>query len=129
MASTTNPEDEALLKESASWPLDRRISHSNWRVRSAAFDFVVDQTGAHAATRDVLERNLGLDASTCLELLASSVGDQNANVMDRALDAFFAYLDALGTILVFVEGRETFDESFTRTAQVTMKHLSTKCLR
>jgi cytoskeleton-associated protein 5 len=129
MASTTNPEDEALLKESASWPLDRRISHSNWRVRSAAFDFVVDQTGAHAATRDVLEHNVGLDASTCLELLASSVGDQNANVMDRALDAFFAYLDALGTILVFVEGRETFDESFTRTAQVTMKHLSTKCLK
>lgn len=129
MASTTNPEDEALLRESATWPLDRRISHGNWRVRSAAFDFLVDQTGAHAATKDALEQSVGLDASTCLELLASSVGDPNANVMDRALDAFFAYLDALGTILVFVEGRNSFDESFARAARVTMKHLSTKCLK
>ena len=129
MASTTNPEDEALLKESASWPLDRRISHSNWRVRSAAFDFVLDQTGAHAATKHALEQNVGLEASTCLVLLASSVGDPNANVMDRALDAFFAYLDALGTILVFVEGRESFDEIFVRAAQVIMKPLSTKCLK
>ena len=129
MASTTNPEDEALLKESASWPLDRRISHSNWRVRSAAIDFVLDQTGAHAATKHALEQNVGLDASTCLVLLASSVGDPNANVMDRALDAFFAYLDALGTILVFVEGRESFDEIFVRAAQVIMKPLSTKCLK
>ena len=127
---TTNPEDEALLKESQTWPLDRRVSHGNWRVRSNAFDFVVDQTGIadHTSDRATLEQATGLDASACLQLLASSVGDQNANVMDKALDAFFAYLDVFGTIVVFVEGQSP-GSSFGSAAEACMKQLTTKCLK
>ena len=121
-------EDDPVIRESENWPLDRRVSSTNWRVRSNAFEFVVDQTSS-SLDRDALSSALGgMDETSCLQLLAGSIGDVNANVMDKALDAFFAYVDALGSIIVFSEGGDP-SGVFQSAAEACMKQLTAKCLK
>jgi hypothetical protein len=85
---------DALLQEATSWPLEKRIAHSNWKVRSHAFESISEQMCSirDSITMDTLgplrERVESIvDGNVLGYQLAKAVGDPNANVMDKALDA------------------------------------------
>eukprot|EP00889_Picochlorum_renovo_P005431 jgi/Picre1/32461/NNA_007807.t1 len=77
-------------------PLAERIRHSNWKVRTEAFEYVTEECnslhgvefdgdgGKERARQGML--SIGM-------LLAKAVGDPNANAIDKALDALGSYLD------------------------------------
>lgn len=78
-------EEAQVLAAARKLPLDERTAHKNWKVRSEAFDDI---------------KNACSRALTCEEpifdqacpVFSKAVGDSNANVMDKALDALCAYL-------------------------------------
>lgn len=86
----------SVVEEARGLPLAERIRHSNWKVRTEAFEFVTDEcnslhgvdcdadSGKEKARQGLL--SIGM-------LLAKAVGDPNANAIDKALDALDSYFD------------------------------------
>jgi cytoskeleton-associated protein 5 len=141
MNNASEIEEDPAVAASSSWPLERRLGDSNWRIRSLGFEFVSSQVASVKDDGDMYDRETlqsavcanspSLDADGCLLLLANSVGDQNANVMDKALDAFREFLDALGNVVVFSEGcaRTGAGSVFHSSADACLKYLTAKCLK
>ncbi|WPT11227.1 Protein MOR1 [Picochlorum sp. SENEW3] len=87
---------DRAVEEARGLPLAERIRHSNWKVRTEAFEYVTEECnslhgvefdgdgGKERARQGML--SIGM-------LLAKAVGDPNANAIDKALDALGSYLD------------------------------------
>lgn len=135
---------DALLRAARSWPMDKRLAHSNWKVRSEAFEFVSEHTrGLQEESRTIdsvdtakllLERlEHVVDRNVLGYQLAKAVGDPNANVMDKALDAYYDYLNILGTLLFWPEMDERMRASskgiLEKQAELCLTHVTSKCLK
>ena len=120
---------DALVQEAASWPLEKRMSHSNWKVRSHAFEYISEEMSSirDNMTMDVVEQTRGrVEGLVDGLVLAKAVGDPNANVMDKALDAYCDYIDVMGRLLCWSEQRLSVLE---KQADVCMGQVTSKCLK
>lgn len=125
---------DALLDEAMSWPLEKRMAHSNWKVRSNAFDDILEKLSdirdSDMAIQGQREHVEGI-VDGCQ--LAKAVGDLNANVMDKALDAYCTYLDVIGTIIFQESGSQAETSSSSRMlekqAEMCMGQVTKLCLK
>ncbi|WIA20537.1 hypothetical protein OEZ85_004931 [Tetradesmus obliquus] len=79
--------DEAtVLAEAAKLPLEERAAHSNWKVRSAAYEFIKSKCSS------VFD-----DSDPCLaefaDVFPKASADGNAAALDKALEALQAFLE------------------------------------
>uniref|UniRef100_A0A061RZH6 Cytoskeleton-associated protein 5 n=1 Tax=Tetraselmis sp. GSL018 TaxID=582737 RepID=A0A061RZH6_9CHLO len=78
-------EEAKALTAARSLPWQERLTHSNWKVRSEACEDIQKAASGSLGTKDPKLEELA-------DLLPKAVGDTNANVMDKGLDAAAAVL-------------------------------------
>ncbi|PRW20522.1 microtubule associated isoform A [Chlorella sorokiniana] len=79
-------DDAQLLADAKKLPLGDQLASSNWKVRAQALATVQERVGRAFSCEDEVFAEAG-------PLLAKAVGDSNANVMDKAVEALVAYLE------------------------------------
>lgn len=79
-------DDAQLLADAKKLPLGDQLGSSNWKVRAQALATVQERVGRAFSCEDEVFAEAG-------PLLAKAVGDSNANVMDKAVEALVAYLE------------------------------------
>ncbi|KAL6753732.1 armadillo-type protein [Haematococcus lacustris] len=78
-------EEAQVLRESKKWAWPDRVAHSNWKVRSSAYDDIrVACTAVYEETDPCLTEFAGL--------FNKAVADSNAAAQDKALDALNTFL-------------------------------------
>jgi hypothetical protein len=65
-------EEAAVLAEAAKLPIDERVAHSNWKVRSAAYEFIKSKCGSVFDPSDPCLAEFGECVVRCLRVLCCS---------------------------------------------------------